>query len=255
MITEYIRYRVDPDRADDFLAAYTEAAGPLAASEHCVDYELSRCHEEPDRFILRIRWDSLDGHMTGFRGSDAFARFFEHVQPYVGDIEEMQHYDTTLVEGIGAGTDRPPSLYEWAGGYEAIERLFVRFYDVVVDDELLRPLFADMDPEHPQHVAKWIGEVFGGPAAYSEQHGGHPAMLRHHLDKAITEEQRRRWIDLLVDAADEVGLPDDPEFRASFMGYVEWGTRLAKVFSQPGATPNLDEPVPIWDWALPPWQE
>lgn len=79
-------------------------------------------------------------------------------------------------------------------------------------------------------------------------------MIRHHLDRAITEEQRRRWIDLLVDAADTVGLPDDPEFRAAFMGYVEWGTRLAKLFSQPGAAPNFDEPVPMWEWVKPPWQ-
>ncbi len=79
-------------------------------------------------------------------------------------------------------------------------------------------------------------------------------MIRHHLNREITEPQRRRWIDLLVTAADESGLPDAPEFRAAFMGYIEWGTRLAKIFSQPGATPNLDEPVPTWDWAKQPWQ-
>jgi hemoglobin len=132
--------------------------------------------------------------------------------------------------------------------------MFVHFYEAVLADELLYPLFKDMDPEHPQHVACWLGEVFGGPADYTANHGGHPEMLKHHLNREITEDQRRRWIDLLVTAADECGLPDDPEFRATFMGYIEWGTRLAKVFSQPGATPNLDEPVPLWDWVLPPWQ-
>ena len=141
-----------------------------------------------------------------------------------------------------------------AGGAAAIEALFVRFYDLVADDALLQPVFATMDPDHAHHVAGWIGEVFGGPADYSAHHGGHPAMLAHHIDKQINEAQRRRWIDLLVDAADDVGLPDDAEFRAAFMGYVEWGTRLAKLFSQPGAHPNFDEPVPLWDWARPPWQ-
>ncbi len=130
----------------------------------------------------------------------------------------------------------------------------MHFYDTVLDDDLLRPLFADMDPDHPQHVATWVGEVLGGPADYTEHHGGHPEMIRHHLGREITEAQRRRWIELLVDAADHVGLPDDAEFRASIMGYVEWGTRLAKLFSQPGATPNLHEPVPRWDWIIPPWQ-
>ena len=36
-------------------------------------------------------------------------------------------------------------------------------------------------------------------------------------------------------AADDAGLPDDPEFRAALVGYLEWGTRLAMHNSQPGA--------------------
>jgi hemoglobin len=80
-------------------------------------------------------------------------------------------------------------------------------------------------------------------------------MLRHHLGKAITEPQRRRWVGLLMDAADEVGLPDDPEFRSAFAAYVEWGTRIARDNSQPGATPPQRAPVPRWGWGeAPPYQ-
>ena len=257
MITEYIRYRLASDASDaaeEFEAACRLAARVLEASPHCVDYELARCHEEPYRYVLRIRWDSLDGHLDGFRADPGFAEFRAHVAAYLDAVEEIEHYIPTSIAGPDGAQPQPPSLFEWAGGYEAIETLFIRFYDLVLADDLLRPLFEHMDPQHPRHVAIWIGEVFGGPADYSAHHGGHPEMLRHHLDKAITEEQRRRWISLLVDAADQVGLPDDPEFRAAFMGYVEWGTRLAKLFSQPGAQPNMNEPVPRWQWALPPWQ-
>jgi truncated hemoglobin YjbI len=80
-------------------------------------------------------------------------------------------------------------------------------------------------------------------------------MVTQHLSKAITEPQRRRWIELLVDAADEVGLPADPEFRAAFMSYVEWGSRLAIANSQLGAHPVTQAPVPHWDWGVtPPFQ-
>ena len=72
MIIEYIRYLIPEDRVDAFLTAYAEAQRPLAASPHCLDYDLARCVEEPNRFVLRIAWDSLDGHMKGFRGSEAF---------------------------------------------------------------------------------------------------------------------------------------------------------------------------------------
>lgn len=56
-----------------------------------------------------------------------------------------------------------PTLYEWAGGEEAIQHLFRTFYDKVLKDELIGPVFRNMSPDHPQHVAHFVAEVFGGP--------------------------------------------------------------------------------------------
>jgi quinol monooxygenase YgiN len=97
MIVEYIRYNVDGGRGIDFEAAYGEARASLDASPHCLAYELARCSEEPARYILRIEWDSPEGHMQGFRTSSEFKTFFAAVRPYLGDIEEMRHYEATGV--------------------------------------------------------------------------------------------------------------------------------------------------------------
>jgi hemoglobin len=148
--------------------------------------------------------------------------------------------------------EQTPTLYEWAGGSAVLNRLTARFYEKVRADDVVGPLFAHMDADHPAHVAMWLSEVFGGPDDYTRTRGGYPNMLRHHLGKAITERQRRRWVDLLLDAADEVGLPDDPEFRAAFLGYIEWGTRIAKANSQPEASPPAKAPVPRWGWGVAP---
>jgi hemoglobin len=148
--------------------------------------------------------------------------------------------------------EAPPTLYEWAGGSEAFVRLCEAFYRRVADDDLLAPVFAGMDVEHARHVATWLAEVFGGPAAYTDGHGGYPHMLSRHLGRAITEAQRRRWVNLIQDAADEVGLPADPEFRAAFAGYLEWGSRLAVENSRPGAEPAPEAPVPHWGWGVAP---
>jgi hemoglobin len=141
-----------------------------------------------------------------------------------------------------------PTLYDWAGGAPALERLMTIFYARVPADPLIGPLFAHMDPHHAQHVAAFVGEVFKGPPRYTDEHGGHPEMIRHHVGKALTEAQRTRWIRLLLDCADEAGLPADPEFRSAFVAYLEWGSRLAVLNSQPGATPSLDAPMPGWGW-------
>lgn len=91
MIVEYVRYRITSD-PEAFERAYAEAEPSLRESKHCLRWELARCHEEPDRYVLRLEWDSLDGHLTGFRKSPGFRAFFAAVRPYVDQIEEMQHY-------------------------------------------------------------------------------------------------------------------------------------------------------------------
>ena len=141
-----------------------------------------------------------------------------------------------------------PTLYEWAGGEPALLRLTQLFYERVREDPLLAPVFAQMPHDHPQHVATWLGEVFGGPPRYTEEHGGYPHMLAKHRGRALTEEQRLRWVQLICAAADAAGLPSDPEFRSAFVAYIEWGTRLAVANSQPGAEPPPDAPVPRWGW-------
>ena len=148
--------------------------------------------------------------------------------------------------------DDTPTLYQWAGGSDAFEALCAAFYRRVTADDLLAPLFARMAPDHARYVALWLAEVFGGPAEYTAERGGYPAMLGHHLGRSITEAQRRRWVNLMMDAADEVGLPTDPEFRAAFVGYLEWGTRIALSNSQPDATPAQQAPVPKWGWGVAP---
>ena len=145
-------------------------------------------------------------------------------------------------------TDPVPTLYEWAGGGDALERLTEVFYDKVRADPLVGPLFRHMDEHHPQYVATWLAEVFGGPPRYTEERGGYPHMLAKHRNVAITEEQRRRWVNLICDAADDAGLPGDLEFRSAFVAYIEWGTRLALANSQPGAAPPPKAPVPRWGW-------
>jgi quinol monooxygenase YgiN len=96
MVVEYIRYTVDEARADSFEQAYRRGAEALEASEHCERYEVSQCSEDPTQHVVRIEWDSEEGHLDGFRRSPEFRSFFEAVGPFVHDIEEMRHYQVTL---------------------------------------------------------------------------------------------------------------------------------------------------------------
>ena len=153
--------------------------------------------------------------------------------------------------------DATPSIYAWAGGRDAFERWLNRFYDLVEQEAPdIAALFGGIvSHEHRVHVTDWWVEVMGGPTTYSEQRGGYEHMLARHHNLAITRAQRLTFVTLLSRAADDVALPDDPEFRAAIMGYAEWGTRLAVHNSQPGAETVPHAPVPRWGWGVaPPYQ-
>jgi hemoglobin len=145
-------------------------------------------------------------------------------------------------------TDPVPTLYEWLGQSTALENLTAKFYVKVKADPLLAPIFAHMDDRHPHFVAQFLGEVLGGPAEYSSQRGGHAHMISKHFARHLTEVHRRQWVNLLIDTANEIGLPSDPEFRSALMAYVEWGTRIAVQTSQNEPHPVEQEPMPNWGW-------
>ncbi|MFC3979761.1 putative quinol monooxygenase [Streptosporangium jomthongense] len=100
MVVEYIRYRV-PDR-EEFEAAYRRAVVPLGRAPQCLDYELSRCVEEPECYVLRVTWTSAHDHLQGFRGSEHFQEFFAEIKPYVSNIEEMRHYEKVIEKNAAA---------------------------------------------------------------------------------------------------------------------------------------------------------
>jgi len=144
-----------------------------------------------------------------------------------------------------------PSPCEWAGGIGAFEKLTDVFYEKVLKDDLLEPVFKHMSPEHSRHVAHFLAEVLMGPKAYSEVYGDNALkhMVGKHIGKHLTEQQRKRWADLLLASADEIGMPADPEFRSTFIAHIEWGSRIAVINSQLSENPvTPEEHLPQWGW-------
>lgn len=145
-----------------------------------------------------------------------------------------------------------PTLFEYAGGLEAFQSLTQVFYKKVALDPILAPVFEHMSSDHPDHVARFIAESFGGGPLFSQGRSPNQSMqhmVGKHLQRHLTEAQRRRWVELLVDSADEVHLPADPEFRSAFMAHIEWGTRIAVANSQLSENPtDPKDHIPRWGW-------
>lgn len=142
-----------------------------------------------------------------------------------------------------------PSLYEFAGGDEAIHRLEDLFYRKVLADPVLKPLFGNGRPEHVDHLTAFTAESFRGPDRFSRELGfAHLIAVHRHL--GIREEQRQRFVELYMAALDEADLPDDRPFREAVRSHVEFGSRVAMQNSNAHSDAELHplREVPHWQW-------
>ncbi|WP_026416810.1 group II truncated hemoglobin [Actinomadura oligospora] len=141
------------------------------------------------------------------------------------------------------------SLYEHAGGDEALHRLEEAFYTKALADPVLRPLFPERVPTHVPNLTLFTAESFGGPDRFTRELG-FDYMIRVHRGLRITDEQRQRFADLYLEALDEAGLPKDEPFRRAFREHVDFGTRVAQQNSHAETDADLHplREVPHWTW-------
>lgn len=142
-----------------------------------------------------------------------------------------------------------PSLYEFAGGEQALHRLEDTFYRSVLQDPLLQPLFGSGQPQHVGHLTAFTAESFGGPDRFTRELGfDHLIAVHRHL--RISEEQRQRFVRLYMEALDELDLPGDEEFREAIRSHVDFGSKVAMQNSHAESDDQLHplREVPRWTW-------
>jgi hemoglobin len=142
-----------------------------------------------------------------------------------------------------------PTLFEHAGGEQGLHRLEQTFYDSVLRDPLLQPLFGAGQPEHVEHLTMFTAESFGGPDRFSRELG-FTHLIAVHRELKITEAQRERFVDLYMAALDAAGMPDDAPFRDAVREHVEFGSHVAMQNSHADSEAELHplRQVPRWTW-------
>jgi hemoglobin len=143
-----------------------------------------------------------------------------------------------------------PTLYEFAGGAPALFALATAHHArCLADPELNHPFsHPGQNPQHIERLAAYWGEVFGGPPVYSRDLSDQTSLLEMHAGNGDMTDLGRRFVACFVQAADDAGMPDDPEFRAVLRAYMEWAVDDVLVFSPAGSLVPPGAQVPHWSW-------
>jgi hemoglobin len=141
------------------------------------------------------------------------------------------------------------SIFEAAGGQAAFLRLAAAHHQRCLADPVLNHPFSN--PGHPQHVerlAAYWAEVFGGPPTFTQEAGGHSAMLELHARTQADADLGPRFLRCFVDALDDAGLPADRELRSALRAYMEWAVAEILRYAPADAVVPAGRPVPCWTW-------
>lgn len=98
MILESAVLDVKPQQTGEFEAAFREAQRILSASPGYLSHELQRCVEKSNRYLLLVRWRSLEDHTVGFRQSEPYQRWKGLLHHFYDPFPVVEHYES--VSGI-----------------------------------------------------------------------------------------------------------------------------------------------------------
>ena len=114
---------------------------------------------------------------------------------------------------------QPQSVYDAVGGEPTFHRIVARFYALVAEDEILRPLYPDADlGPAAERLRLYLIEHWGGPAAYAQLRGAGRLAARH-MPFRIARVHRDAWLHAMRIAVDEAGLA--PAHHERIWGHLE----------------------------------
>lgn len=96
MILEVAILNVIPDQREAFEAAFRQASPIIAAIPGYLGHELQHCVEVQNRYILLVRWETLEAHTIGFRQSEGYQEWRRLLHHFYDPFPTVEHYEPLL---------------------------------------------------------------------------------------------------------------------------------------------------------------
>lgn len=92
MILEIAVFDIEPGQESEFEHAFATASTVIDQAAGHLGHELLRAQESPSQYVLLVRWQRLEDHTEGFRGSSLYTQWRALLQPYFRIPPEVGHY-------------------------------------------------------------------------------------------------------------------------------------------------------------------
>jgi len=92
MVLEVAILNVRPGQEAEFEHAFCQAALIISSMKGYQSHELQRCIETPSRYVLLVRWLTLEDHTVGFRGSPEYQEWRRLLHHFYDPFPVVEHF-------------------------------------------------------------------------------------------------------------------------------------------------------------------
>ncbi|WP_058308874.1 antibiotic biosynthesis monooxygenase family protein [Gracilibacillus massiliensis] len=94
MITEAVLLQVKQGMEEEYEQAFKQASTIISSMKGYISHELQRCLEVKGKYLLIVRWETLEDHTIGFRKSEEYQEWKKILHHYYDPFPTVEHFET-----------------------------------------------------------------------------------------------------------------------------------------------------------------
>ena len=89
--------QVKPGLERSYEAAFRNASKIISTMPGYINHELQRCIEVKGKYLLLVRWATLEDHTVGFRESSEYQEWRKLLHPYYEPFPIVEHFEEVQI--------------------------------------------------------------------------------------------------------------------------------------------------------------
>ncbi|MEH7505059.1 antibiotic biosynthesis monooxygenase [Neobacillus drentensis] len=93
MILEAVMLMVRPGMEEEYEEAFRQASEIISSMKGYISHELQRCIEVKGKYLLLVKWETLEDHTVGFRQSIEYQEWKEQLHRFYDPFPTVEHFE------------------------------------------------------------------------------------------------------------------------------------------------------------------
>ncbi|AIC93121.1 antibiotic biosynthesis monooxygenase family protein [Shouchella lehensis] len=93
MIVEAALLQVIPGKEKEYEEAFREASVLISSMKGYLSHELQRCHEVKGKYLLLVKWETIEDHTIGFRQSHEYIQWKQLLHHFYDPFPVVEHFE------------------------------------------------------------------------------------------------------------------------------------------------------------------